>query len=169
MVRISRTEVAPIQLRYSREKQPNQRDANVAYKQDFAKSARRHYRAATELEQTSSAGAQPGCGAVAGYLFGLAGELAVKELMRTSGIPPLPRERRRDDPYFSHFPEIKALLLDQVRGRRAGELRLIAESNTLYQHWDTDMRYAPTEDIQPSWVLSWRASAKALIEKMGMP
>lgn len=141
----------------------------MAYRQDFVNSARRHLRAAEELHQNESAGAQPGCKAVAGYLFGLSGELAVKAIMRDSGMTPLPDERRRDDPYYAHFPTLKPLLLDNASGRRSGELRTIAETASLFQNWDTNMRYAPTEDIQDRWIDSWRTAARELVNRMDVP
>ena len=137
----------------------------MVYGQDLQGSARRHLRAATELHQVASAGAQPGCKAVAGYLYGLAGELAVKALMRNSGMAPLPRQERRDDPYYAHFPELKTQLRNTAQGRRSGELLAIANSNH-FQNWSTDMRYASTAEVQPGWVEAWKASALSLVEKM---
>jgi hypothetical protein len=140
--------------------------SRVAYRQDLLVAARRHFRAANELHDTASAGAQPGCKAVAGYLFGLSGELAVKAMMRDSGMAPLPNENRRDDPYYAHFPELKERLKDVAAGRRAGELREIAESPALFRNWDTQMRYAPTADIRADWISAWKTSATNLILRM---
>lgn len=140
----------------------------MAYRQDLSNSAKRHLRAATELHGLSSSGAQPGCRAVAGYLFGLCGELAVKAIMRDSGMKPFAAERRRDDPFYTHFPALKTRLLDTVKGRRAGELRRIAETAALFQNWDTEMRYAPTEDIHEEWVESWKTTAWNLINQMDL-
>ena len=137
----------------------------MAYRQDLQGSARRHLRAATELDQVASAGAQPGCKAVAGYLYGLAGELALKALMRDSGMTPLPPQERRGDPYYAHFPELKTQLRDTAQGRRSGELLAIANSND-FQNWNTDMRYAPTVDVQPGWIDAWKVSAQNLVETM---
>lgn len=136
----------------------------MAFSQDLRVSARRHLRSADELYELLSAGSQPGCKAVAGYLFGLCGELAVKAMMEDSGMRK--HANRRDDPYFAHFPELKTLLRDNARGRRAGVLRLIAENDRLFQHWDTEMRYAPTLQILTKWVVAWKASAHELIAKM---
>lgn len=138
----------------------------MAYKQDVRKSARRHFRSAQVLYQHAGSGDQPGCRAVAGYLFGIAGELAVKELMRSSGMRPLPEANRRDDPFFAHFPVLKSMLAKLAQGRRYGELRKLAEDPRLFQNWDIEMRYAPTEDISADWVDSWKASAERLIEQM---
>ena len=130
--------------------------------------ARRHLRAAQILYAADGPGAQPGCKAVAGYLFGLAGELAVKQIMRASGMKELPAAQKRDDPFYAHFPDLKASLAKSAIGRRAGELRQIAEDPRLFQHWDTDMRYAQTADISDTWVASWKASAERMVEKMGL-
>lgn len=134
----------------------------MAYGKDFATSAKRHLRAATELDLAFSAGSQPGCKAVAGYLYGLAGELALKEIMRASGMKP--DGSRRDDPFYAHFPELKTLLAAaRVCGRRSGELRKFAESPTLFQYWNTDMRYAKTSDVKSDWVKGWQADAEKLV------
>lgn len=137
----------------------------MAYSQDMRKAARRHLRAAQILHGQSGAGDQPGCKAVAGYLFGLAGELAVKVLMRASGMNPLPPAERRDDPFFAHFPALRTML-STAKGLRSGELRRFSEDSGLFQNWDIAMRYAPTKDINADWVERWKASAEQLIERM---
>jgi hypothetical protein len=137
----------------------------MAYSQDFRKSALRHLKAAQVLHGRVASGDQPGCQAVAGYLFGLAGELAVKELMRDSTMRPLPPAERHDDPFYAHFPVLKTML-STAQGRRAGELRKLSEDPGLFQYWDTDMRYAPTKDIDSRWVDAWKASAERLIDRM---
>lgn len=136
------------------------------YGTDLAGSARRHLRAAQNLLEDNRPGDQPGCRAVAGYLFGLAGELALKEMMRQSGMRPLTPEERGDDPFFTHFPALKTLLKRSVQGRRAGEIRKIAENSQLFQCWDTNMRYAPTADIKAEWVSAWAGHAVTMIQKM---
>jgi hypothetical protein len=139
----------------------------MAYSQDMRKAAIRHLRAAQILYERGGPGEQPGCKAVAGYLFGLAGELAIKELMRESGMIPLPHEERRDDPFFAHFPVLKTLLSLTAKGRRAGDLRKISEDSRLFQNWDVSMRYAPTKEIGAIWVETWKVSAERLVERMG--
>jgi hypothetical protein len=139
----------------------------MAYRQDISNSARRHLRAADELYGATSGGSQPGCRAVAGYLFGLSGELAIKAMMRDSGMRPLTADRRRDDPFYAHFPDLKVRLLASLVGRRSGQLRIIAETRALFQNWDTDMRYAPTADIDHAWIESWKTSAHDLVDRMG--
>ncbi len=139
----------------------------MAYTQDVRTAARRHFRAAQVLYGQAGPGDQPGCRAVAGYLFGIAGELAVKQLMRASGMMPSPGGDHRDDPFFAHFPALKTLLAT-AQGRRAGELRRLSEDPRLFQNWDTTMRYAPTKDISANWVEAWKASAEELIDRMAI-
>ena len=139
----------------------------MGYRQDLRNAAKRHLRAADELYALTLGGSQPGCRAVAGYLFGLSGELAVKAMMRDSGMVPLATDRRRDDPFYVHFPHLKSLLVFAARGRRSGELRRIADSS-LFQNWSTNMRYAPTEDIQDPWVDTWKDGAHDLVNRMDL-
>lgn len=138
----------------------------MPYRQDLSNSARRHLRAADTLQEVNTAGAQPGCKAVAGYLFGLCGELATKAMMSDSGMTPLAAADRRHDPFYAHFPTLKILLKNTASGRRAVQLRRIAETAALFQNWDTNMRYAPTSDVQDAWVAAWSASARDLISQM---
>jgi hypothetical protein len=140
----------------------------VAYRQDLPTAARRHLRAGQVLYDILAPGAQPGCKAIAGYLFGLAGEIAVKQMMRASGMRELSTDQRWSDPFFAHFPELKTHLAKVLHGRRAGELRQLAEDPRLFQYWDINMRYAATADIRDDWVATWKASAERLIDKMSL-
>jgi hypothetical protein len=130
--------------------------------------ARRHLRGAQELFKSSAAGAQPGCRAIAGYIFGLAGELAVKQMMRESGMRELASTERRDDPFYAHFPKLKALLGERAQGRLHDQLRKIAANPRLFQNWDTDMRYAPTNDILEDWIVAWKKSAEEIVDGMDL-
>jgi len=136
----------------------------MAYGKDMAGAARRHLRAADTLAAATSAGAQPGCRAVAGYLYGLCGELAVKQMMLQSGMTAT--ANRGNDPFYAHFPNLKHQLRDSAQGRRQGELLTIAEDAALFRNWDVAMRYAPAGDIPDGLVTSWKASAEALVQRM---
>jgi hypothetical protein len=138
----------------------------TAYSNDYKNSARRYLNAADMLFTVNSAGAQPGAKAVAGYLYGLAGELAVKQMMRQSGMRPLESGLRRDDPFYKHFPELKTLLQTAASGRRAGALLSMARTAQIFREWSTDMRYAPTLEVTAGRVGGWQADAKQLIEQM---
>ena len=78
---------------------------------------------------------------------------------------PLPPEKRHDDPFFAHFPVLKTML-STAEGRRSGELRKLSEDSSLFQNWNTTMRYAPTKEIDADWVAKWKESAERLIERM---
>lgn len=132
------------------------------YSVQLAKSAQRHWNAAVSLHHEEKGGSP----SVAGYLFGVAAECAVKQIMRESGMTPLPQAQRRDDPFFAHFPELKTLLRNKVQGRRAGELRAWCEDGSFMRDWDTDMRYAPSKDIETKDVEKWREDANRVIAAM---
>lgn len=138
----------------------------MAYSHDYPTSARRHFKAAEALYVLTSGGAQPGAKAVAGYLYGLAGELAVKQMMTQSGMRPLAKDDRRHDPFYKHFPDLKTFLLSAATGRRSGELLNIARTTQLFQEWSTDMRYAPTQQVPARRVDGWQGDAKKLIDQM---
>lgn len=128
------------------------------YSTDLAKSARRHLAGALDSEARHNG--------IAGYLFGIAAECAVKAIMRDSAMRPLSPEARRDDPYYAHFPQLKTMLRNSAHGRRAGELRRWSEDPNFMRDWDTDMRYAPAKDIASSDVARWRESAEQAIGAM---
>ncbi|MBK1616766.1 hypothetical protein CKO44_25365 [Rubrivivax gelatinosus] len=138
----------------------------MAYSHDYQISARRHMKAADHLYDLDTGGAQPGAKAVAGYLYGLAGELAVKQMMIQSGMRPLGADKRRDDPFYKHFPELKAFLQTTATGRRAGELLTMARTTQTFREWSTDMRYAPTREVPAGHVDSWQEDAKKLMGQM---
>lgn len=139
------------------------------YSIDLASAARRHLRAGQLLDIAAEPGVQPGCKAIAGYLFGLAGELALKQLMRELlNLRPKSGERGRGDPFFAHFPELRSMLLDMEasHGRRAAELRAILADQKFFQDWNIKMRYAPATDVKSQWVSAWRTTAEELVSRM---
>jgi hypothetical protein len=138
----------------------------MTYGQDLAGSARRHLTSGNLLNEDTHPGRTPGSKAVAGYLFGLAGELALKEIMRQSGMRPRDSTERRNDPFFAHFPNLKSLLRDHAKGIRSGILRRYAENSKLFLHWETSMRYSPTSEIGPSKTHSWKVHAEMLVADM---
>jgi hypothetical protein len=140
----------------------------MEYSQNLADSARRHLGAAISLHNDNEPGTRPGKRAVAGYLFGLAGELALKKMMSDSGMRPRNNVQKRDDPFYAHFPILRTLLRDNAQGRRQGELMRHANDAKLFQNWDTNMRYAPTKDIRDDWTKQWRSQAEALVQTMNL-
>ncbi|WP_124478511.1 HEPN domain-containing protein [Burkholderia cenocepacia] len=131
-------------------------EAIMAYNQDMAASARRHFEAAETLRETHR-------GDVAGYMYGIATEAAVKQLMLESGMRPLADSR--DDPFYAHFERLKTLLQDSVSGRFAAELRRFTHS-AFMQHWDISMRYSDGRDVRAEWVERWRQNATDALQIM---
>ncbi len=140
----------------------------MAYGRDLAGAARRHKVAADLLHADDAPGSKPGNRAVAGYLFGLSGELALKQIMMKSGMRELDPTSRRDDPFYAHFPVLKTLLLNTAHGRRQGDILKFARNQSLFQKWETSMRYAPTTDVTEAMAAQWEAQAKDLIDQMDL-
>lgn len=132
----------------------------MGYSIDLEKAAIRHFEAAESLVGTSRRD-------VAGYLYGIAAECAIKQLMRRSGILPSPK-RGRDQmcPFYAHFPELKTLLLNHCHGRNATVLITFANDVSFMQYWDIKMRYAPPNEITQRNVDHWREQTKKVISKM---
>ena len=129
------------------------------YNSDMKKAARRNFQAAEELLNTHRKD-------VAGYLYGLAAECAIKAAMSKSGMRPLAPTERRNDPFYAHFETLKTLLRDTTSGRRGTELRLYSENSAFMQHWDTSMRYSDGKAIQDKWIVRWRNDAVQAIAIM---
>lgn len=104
---------------------------------------------------------------VAGYLYGIAAECALKHIMQCSHHSrPSERVERKDDPLYAHFPALKTLLRDSAQGRYAGILRKFAEDDGFMNEWDIAMRYASRRDIEDSIVERWREHAIKAIAAM---
>ncbi len=127
-----------------------------AYKTAMRAAAYRHLIAAESLKPGDRKD-------VAGYLFGIAAECGIKQLMLDSGMRPLPEADRRDDPFYAHFEKLKTMLRNTAFGRHQGRLRRYAESTTFMQHWDTSMRYSDGKDVLPDWIERWHQDAKDII------
>lgn len=127
------------------------------YNQDMRAAARRHFEAAETLRHTSRTD-------VAGYMYGIAAEAAIKSLMLQSGMRPRPNSR--DDPFYVHFEGLKTLLRDTASGRWATELRRFSDNNAFMQYWDITMRYSDGKEIRPEWVDRWRRDADDALQVM---
>lgn len=131
----------------------------MRYNTSMAASARRHLEAGERLHATSRRD-------VAGYLFGIAAECALKHLMLTSGMRPRGGSSRRDDPFYAHFQELKTMLRDAAHGRLQAELRRYGENDAFMQFWDVTMRYSDGKDIDPKWIGRWYDNAKDIMSTM---
>ncbi|MFH1027229.1 MAG: hypothetical protein V1791_04430, partial [Pseudomonadota bacterium] len=76
----------------------------MAYPICLEKAARRHFDAGEHLYNGTHRKD------VAGYLYGISAECAIKEIMSRIGIRPLKQQFRKKDAFFAHFPELKMLL-----------------------------------------------------------
>jgi hypothetical protein len=131
----------------------------MAYSQDLPAAARRHLMAAESLERPG------GRRDVAGYLYGLAAECAIKALMVEAGMRPT-AERQRDDPFYTHFPELRTILRDRLQGRKGTLLNFVNDDRFMNQ-WDVSMRYSSGREIKDAWIDSWRGQARQAIASIG--
>lgn len=129
----------------------------MAFTISMAAAARRHLAAARQLAEASNG--------VAGYLFGIAAECAIKAMMHEAGIQRV--AIRREDPYFAHFPELKTILRDKVQGRRAAVLARFVHSDAFMNNWETKMRYCDGQEIRPAWVDDWGEQARQVVASIG--
>jgi hypothetical protein len=132
----------------------------MKYKPDLAKSARRHLIAADSLAATDRKD-------VAGYLYGIAAECAIKAMMQQAGIAPLGATERRADPYYLHYPQLPSVLRDRLKGRASTPLLQIVNNDSFLAKWSTDMRYANGTEIKTKWVIDWGVQAKQAVNLMG--
>jgi hypothetical protein len=130
-----------------------------SYDVDMRRAAFRHFEAGELLAGSKRTD-------VAGYLFGIAAECALKQMMRNSGMRPLPISQRREDPYYAHFELLKTMLRDRASGRLATEIRRYAESSSFMQQWDVSMRYSDGKSIEPKLIERWRSDARDILGAM---
>jgi hypothetical protein len=133
----------------------------MAYKPNLPASARRHLESADALYE------QERHRSVAGYLYGIAAECALKAMMQEAGLRPLGNDKRKDDPFYAHFPELKTRLRDSQLGRGAAPLRRFIEDSRFMSQWDTDMRYCKGDEIKHEWVEYWRDQARDSVSAIG--
>ena len=88
----------------------------MAFTSDMTKAARRHLSAADTIRDGVHRG-------VAGYLYGIAAECAVKAMMEATGP-------RLNDAFFKHFPELRTILRNGIQGRRQQTLALFIKDDS---------------------------------------
>ncbi len=131
----------------------------MTYSPDMKSAARRHLFAADILYQDGRRRD------VAGYLYGIAAECAIKAMMIDAGQRPI--EDRKDDPFFAHFPQLRTMLRDSQFGRRGTILRRFIDNDRFFSQWDTKMRYCKGAEIEDKWVDSWKAHACEAVNCIG--
>ena len=123
--------------------------------------AHRHHDAAKSLDSASKR-------AAAAYLFGLTAECAVKSTLEKLKVRP--KEPRKTDPYYAHFPELRNLLSDALQGRM-GKVLAPFTTNDFLRDWDIAIRYAPSDEIVGSGPSDkryerWKTDANTAIKAM---
>lgn len=103
---------------------------------------------------------------VAGYLFGLAAECAMKQLMIDLGVPGAKEPRSADNPYFAHFGALKTLLRDDEHARRHKDMRKFTEDASFMQDWDVTMRYSDGKALTTALVERWKQNAKDILQEI---
>lgn len=133
----------------------------MAYSHDMPAAARRHLQAAQHLMEPG------GRKDVAGYLFGIAAECAVKAMMIEAGLRPRDPADRRDDPFYDHFPRLRTFLRDTLQGRKGTPLINFVGNDAFMNNWSTAMRYSDGKDIAPVWIDNWADQARQAVASIG--
>jgi hypothetical protein len=131
----------------------------MPYSIDMPASARRNLMAAEALPAARFD--------VAGYLFGLAAECAVKAMMIELGLKPRPAAERRDDPFYQHFPALLVSARNAAKGRRSATLSRILATPQYMANWEIEMRYAAPGDVSAASVQRWAKHAKQTVGAIG--
>ena len=106
------------------------RKAEMAFSTSYPDAARRDLSFADVLSNGDRARRT-----VAGYLYGLAAECALKQL-GSGSLAVTQGANDGDHPLMAHFPELKTLLRDHLQGRMKAELRRFVENDRSMHHWD---------------------------------
>ena len=130
----------------------------MAYGTDLPAEARRHLLAAQKLDVTDRRD-------VAGYLYGIAAECALKAMMLEAGFRPT--ANRTDDPFYAHFPELRTMLRDQLQGRLRVPLVTFVKNDAFMRNWSTRMRYCNARDIEIGLISNWADNAKQAVASIG--
>lgn len=133
-------------------------DDILAFMIDMATAARRNLDAAIRLETDRK-------DMVAGYLFGIAAECAIKAMMAHLYLP-IPRDRT-EDPRYAHFPELLVLLRDQMSGRQSAVLNRYIQDQRFLQGWSIRIRYSDGRNLSSAQLKSWSQQARDVVSLMG--
>jgi hypothetical protein len=125
----------------------------MSYSTDMQKAARRHLEAVDQLEPGKRRD-------VAGYLYGIAAECAVKLMACEIGL-------RDQAILFAHFPELRTLLRSVLLGRRASPLARFVNDDAFMNNWHVKMRYCGGNEIRSEWIDSWKQQAHRVLSAMG--
>jgi hypothetical protein len=126
----------------------------MAYDVDMRQAARRHLDAAQKLADACQRAD------VAGYLYGIAAECAVKHMAQS--VP----AARGDDIFYAHFPTLRTLLLDALSGRQGQVLRRLLIPDDFLNQWAITVRYAPNAQLRDKPLDRWRSQAEQAVNCM---
>ncbi|HKM72845.1 MAG TPA: hypothetical protein VJX94_22735 [Stellaceae bacterium] len=133
----------------------------MAFATDMSAAARRHLEAGDSLAKGRKRRD------VAGYLYGIAAECAIKAMMLELGMRPVADRRTADDPFFAHFPELRSMLRDALSRRRGSTLVRLIQDDRFLNNWSTRMRYSHGRDIEGRWVKAWAEQARQAVGSIG--
>jgi hypothetical protein len=129
----------------------------MAFTHKMPEAAYRHLQAADLLEPGHRRD-------VAGYLYGIAAECAVKQMTKAISLP---AEHDKNAIFYAHFPELRTLLRDALKGRNVKPLSVFIFNDAFMNNWEIAMRYADSRQIRPEWVSAWQQQARAAVNAMG--
>ena len=129
----------------------------MAFTHKLPEAARRNLRAADVLDEGHRRD-------VAGYLYGIAAECAVKQMVIPLSLSP---EHDKNAIFYAHFPELRTLLRDALKGRNMKPLTVFVFNDGFMNNWHVGMRYADAAQILPGWVNAWRQQARDAVGAMG--
>ena len=132
----------------------------MTFPSDLPAAARRHLEAADILDTRRRD--------VAGYLYGIAAECAIKAMLIDYGMRSRSTEHRHsDDPFYAHFPTLRTMLRDTLKGRMAKPLTRFVHDDSFLNQWSTDMRYSSGKDIGEKLVDAWKLQARDVVGAIG--
>jgi hypothetical protein len=131
----------------------------MTYNPNMSSAARRHLSAADILFDESRRRD------VAGYLYGIAAECAIKAMMIEAGHRPI--ENSKDDPLFAHFPQLRTSLRDCQFGRKGTTLLRFINNDNFFSQWDIKMRYCSGSEIDGKWIATWKKQASDAVSSIG--
>ncbi|MBK9263275.1 MAG: hypothetical protein IPM54_26165 [Polyangiaceae bacterium] len=130
----------------------------VSFIPNLTKAAYRHLEAA-ELLMADPAQRKD----VAGYLYGIAAECAIKAMVVPLKLLPDVKHEIQ----YEHFPKLRTLLRDALGGRRAKPLTVFVFDDAFMNNWHVSMRYADAAQIRDTWIGVWQKQAKDAVGAMG--
>jgi hypothetical protein len=132
----------------------------MAFTLDMAGAARRHLLAADILAQRERRD-------VAGYLYGIAAECAIKAMMLEAGMGRPTDLPEKNNPLFVHFPELRTMLRDSSVNRRAMVLSKFVKNDAFMNNWSIRIRYAARSEIDDRWISKWAEQAHQAVASIG--